>query len=287
MQPISRANEGLLEVFDADLEPVLSVPIAEPFVDHAVSPSLDRLAYLTRTDVVCLAPDGRQLWRFALGARGGAPSATFSLDGRLLWVYSPDAMAGRADTDRWVALDAVTGEPRVEHRLRTAGQGGEVMTVPGGQDVLLDVGEGQDGSVIFRATGEDLQRYPFDDRVLIAVSPDGSQFMTVHHEQEDVAFHAYPGGEIQARVNVDRIVIDPAETFVEWTGGYLDAATAVVVVGGEDENEQEWWSHYRIDAHTGEVLGPLRVDTVDAYDLRPLGDGSYLVTDTDGTLRRL
>ena len=55
-----------------------------------------------------------------------------------------------------------------------------------------------------------------------------------------------------------------------------------MVVADDDE-----WRHLRVDPRTGAVLGELPVSTVDEYDLQPLGDGTFVITDTDGTLRRM
>ncbi|GAA4581830.1 hypothetical protein GCM10023176_62720 [Micromonospora coerulea] len=74
---------------------------------------------------------------------------------------------------------------------------------------------------------------------------------------------------------------------IEWSGGYLDDNTAIAVLSREGTDEEVWWRHYTVDTRTGAVTGQLNVITMDPNDLKPLGDGTYLVTDADGTLRRL
>ncbi|MGX6606009.1 hypothetical protein ACWKSP_28350 [Micromonosporaceae bacterium Da 78-11] len=273
MKPISRPTDHGVEVFDATAELIHTFP-APPSIDsHAVTSSADRLAYETGTDVICVDRDGREQWRCGIGPFTGRADLAYAADDTLLWVYAPD---------RWIALDAATGVPGIEHRLPGGGQGGEQFATPDGRYLLLGVGAGEDGSRIHRAgPGVELHTYPGTDRSLVAVSPDGRQFMTVHHDQQDVAFHTVDDGDVQARVPLSDFGAGDDDG-VEWTGGYLDQDTAVVVVGDEES-----WRHHRVDVRTGEVLGELLVTTIDAYDLRPLGDGTFLVTDTDGTLRRL
>jgi hypothetical protein len=100
----------------------------------------------------------------------------------VVWVYRPDAMAGRDRFDQWVALDVGSGAVIAQADLGTVGHGGRHLLHPASGQVLLDVGEGQDGSVVFRASqaGDrmDLFRFPWDDRCLIDLSPDGHQFTT-------------------------------------------------------------------------------------------------------------
>ncbi|GAA2698299.1 hypothetical protein [Actinoplanes palleronii] len=290
MRVISRSTTNGIEVFDADLQLVHTFG-GHDAEGYAVASSLDRLALATDTGVICVDPGGRELWRWPQESLGGI--CAWSGDDALVWVYLPDAEAGRGEQDRWVALDAATGEPRVEHQLEITGQGGQQVASPDGRHMLLEVDEGQNGSTNFRADSKDLHTYPWEDRCLVAISPDGTQFLTVEHGQEDVAFHAFPGGEVQARVALAGFTdllgpdVNIGEVFLEWTGGYLDDATAVVVISGEHSREGDWWRHFRVDARTGEVLGELGIVTIDAYDLKPLGDGTYVVTDSDGTLRRM
>ncbi|MCX5264672.1 hypothetical protein [Streptomyces sp. NBC_00199] len=260
-------------------------------VDHAVAADLARVYCTTLDAVVCTTADGDEVWRSRFEPRyaqrhGHRPGCVLSSDGLVLWVYRPDAMAGRNRPDQWVALDAGTGAVLAQADLRTVGHGGRQLLHPAGEEVLLDVGEGQDGSVMYRASlagaGMDLVGYPWADRCLIALSPDGHDFMTVHHEQADVAVHAYPGGEVRFALSVDAFGHDPDEVYVEWSGGYLSPDTVVVTLGGETEDEEEWFRHYRVDARSGQVRSEFHARTDDPYDLRPLGDGSWLTTDVSG-----
>ncbi|MFR9777814.1 hypothetical protein ACL02O_17390 [Micromonospora sp. MS34] len=264
----------------------------------AVTRDLRRLVYATIDDVRCVDRDGRTIWRVDFGPRpaqklvNAGVSCAFSADERLVWVYRPDGMTLRGDRlDRWLVLDAATGEVRAETGLPSVGHGSEHFVEPDGVHLLLDVGEGQDGSRAFRGrlteTGIDLSELWDGDRSVIGFAPDGRQLMTVHHEQEDAAFHTWPGGDVAVRVPLGAFGHEWGDALVEWAGGYLDGDTAVVVIVGEDEEtEQEWHRHHLVDVRTGALRGALDVATRHAYDLEPLGDGSWLRTDDDGEFRR-
>ncbi len=217
---------------------------------------------------------------------GHRPGCVLSLNGRTVWVYRPDAMAGRNLPDQWVVLDAENGAVLARSDLETVGHGGQQYRHPTDEHVLLDIGEGQDGSVIYWASLSDGRlapvRYPWADRVLIDLAPDGQQFMTVDHGQADVAFHTYPSGEMTATLQIEDFGHDPDEVFLEWSGGYLSPDVAVATLVGEDEDGEEWFRHYRINVAAGRVEEELASNAEHAYDLQPLGDGSWLTTDPSG-----
>lgn len=294
---ITRLVDGRICAYDlaADAVGLLSPTIVflpsaqDDVVDH--DSDLHRAFYTTLNAVVCVAKDGAAVWRSAFEPRsdqprGHRPGCLLSQDGRVVWVYRPDAMAGRDQPDSWVALDANSGATIAQADLETVGHGGLQLRHPTSDQVLFDVGEGQDGSAIYRAaldgTRIELVRYPWADRCLIALSPDGRQFMTVEHGQADVAFHSYPEGEVQLELSVDAFGYDQDEVYVEWTGGYLTQDTAIVTLVGETEDEQEWSRHYRVDVRTGQVEGEFEARTDNPYDFRPLGDRSWLTTDHSG-----
>ncbi|MEU9036348.1 hypothetical protein AB0D45_15780 [Streptomyces sp. NPDC048352] len=157
--------------------------------------------------------------------------------------------------------------------------------------IYLDIGEGQDGAIILRAAagagGEpEFVTYPWPDRCLIGLAPDGQQFMTVDHEQADVAFHRHPSGEVLFTLPVEAFGYDAEEAFVEWSGGYLTADLAVVTLGGEGEgegeDEEEWFRYHLVDVRTGRPGGEIAPGVTNPYELVPLGDGSWLTGGPDG-----
>ncbi|CAL9675687.1 hypothetical protein SUDANB15_07744 (plasmid) [Streptomyces sp. enrichment culture] len=299
LQVVTRLVDGSICAYDlaADVRGVLSpVMVCRPstedvVVDHAVSTDLQRVYFTTLNAIVCVTADGAEVWRSEFEPRsdqqfGHRPSCVLSLDGLVVWVYRPDAMAGRDRSDQWVAVDAGTGAVIAQADLDTVGHGGQQLLHQAGDQVLLDVGEGQDGSVIYRASVTedrmDLVRYPWNDRCLIDLSPDGRRFMTVDHGQGDVAVHTYPDGEVTFTLSADAFGHDPDETYVEWSGGYLDQDTVIVTLAGETEDEQEWFRLYRVDVSSGQVQAEFDAHAENPYDIQPLGDGSWLTTDQSG-----
>ncbi|MEW2495290.1 hypothetical protein AB0942_17415 [Streptomyces nodosus] len=260
-------------------------------IDHAIAADFQRAYYTTLNAVVCMMPGGVEVWRSGLEPEsvkrhGHRPGCVLSLDGRVVWVYRPDAMAGRDRPDQWVALDAGSGAVIAQADLQTVGHGGVQLLHGTSGQVLLDVGEGQDGSVIYRASlteaGMDLFCYPWGDRCLIDLSPDGRQFVTVDHNQADIAVHTYPEGGVAFRLSVDAFGHDPDGAYVEWCGGYLKQDTIMVTIAGETEDAQEWFRHYQVDARSGQVRAEFDARGEDPYDVHPLGDGTWLTTDPSG-----
>jgi hypothetical protein len=298
----SRKDDHGVEVYDAEMNLVrtFAVPPRSTFQKpgsegHAVPGSRDRLIYATDTAVLKVDPDGSEEWRFELGARGPKCGVSYtdvalSSDDSLVWVYVPNAMADRGRDDEWIVLDAATGEPRARHELPTAGHSGDQFALRDGR-MMLEVGEGQDGIQIYLAgPGSAPRDYGWGDRSLHGISPDETRFVTVGHESDLLAVHAFPSGDVLFECGLADFGFDEdvADVFLEWSPGFLDDDTVIAVVYGlVEEDDAEWWRHFRIDAHTGEMVGELEVTTINQYDLETLGDGTYVITDTDGTLRRM
>ncbi|MET8751953.1 hypothetical protein ABZW32_17900 [Streptomyces sp. NPDC004667] len=300
LKAITRHRDGRIHAYVIDSEALGTLEPAAVFrpldgdevVASAVRPELERVVYTTLNRVVCLTRAGDPLWASDFEPHsdvrhGHRPGCALSLDGRTAWVYRPDAMAGRGGGDQWVVYDADSGAVLARRELETVGHGAGHHVHPVDGSVYLDVGEGQDGSVVFRGTtgadGEvEFTAYPWGDRCLIDLAPAGEQFMTVDHGQEDVAFHRHPDGEVLFTLPVEAFGYDPEETFVEWGGGYLTPDTAVVVLGGETRDEEEWFRYHLVDVRTGTVTGEIAVEVTSPYELVPLGDGSWL---TGGPVR--
>ncbi|WP_175410227.1 hypothetical protein [Streptomyces sp. TRM64462] len=297
---ITRHRGGCIHAYVLDpgafgtLEPaaVFQPRAGDEVVASAVRPDLERVVYTTLNGVVCLTRTGDLVWASDFAPHsdvphGHRPGCALSLDGRTVWVYRPDAMAGRGDGDQWVVYDAESGAVLVRRELETVGHGAHHHVHPVDGSVYLDIGEGQDGSVILRGTagadGEpEFVTYPWWDRCLIDLAPDGQQFMTVDHGQADVAFHRHPSGDVLFTLPVEAFGYDPEETFVEWSGGYLTPDTAVVTLGGESQDEEEWFRYHLVDVRTGAVGGEIAVEASSPYELEPLGDGCWLTDGPDG-----
>ncbi|GLY51575.1 hypothetical protein [Lentzea sp. NBRC 102530] len=248
---------------------------------------------VTPAEVVLRESGGAVRWRHAFAP----PSATTSIargsgwlsaNGEHVWVFRPDEMLGRGEGDGWLVLSASDGQLVAEVPLPTVGQGAGHLPHPDGVRVLLDVGEGQDGTCLFlgRLDGTTLEvhAYPWTDRVASGFSPDGSAFMTVDHDQNDAAFHVFPSGDRTRTVELDDLPPPETDEDVDlvfgWGGGYLDGTRAVVIVE-QHTDEDETRAFHVLDLTTGAVLGRLAVPE-DAYDIELPGDGTWIVRDEDG-----
>ncbi|WP_432068533.1 hypothetical protein [Streptomyces sp. C10-9-1] len=298
---ITRHRDGQIRAYTTHpgvfgtLEPaaVFRPRAGDEVVESAIHPDLERVVYTTLNGVVCRTRAGELVWAsdfepYSDVVHGHRPGCALSSDGRTVWVYRPDAMAGRGG-DRWVVYDADSGAVLTCRELETVGHGAGHHVHPVDGSVYLDVGEGQDGAVVVRGTpgddgGVEFVTYPWSDRCLIALAPGGEQFMTVDHGQGDVAFHRHPGGDPLFTLSVEAFGYDPETTFVEWCGGYLTPDTAIVTLGGqsEDEEEEEWFRYHLVDVHTGKAGGEIAVEVTNPYELEPLGDGSWLTDGPDG-----
>ena len=103
----------------------------------------------------------------------------------------------------------------------------------------------------------------------------------VDHGQADVSFHRHPSGDVLFTLPVEAFGYDPEEAFVEWSGGYLPEDLAIVTLGGEGQNEDEWFRYHLVDVHTGTPIDEITVEVTNPYDLVPLGDGSWLSSALD------
>jgi len=291
---ITRSRDGVIYAYVLDssaLGTVKPVAVFQPrsgdeVAESAVWPDLERVVYTTLNSVVCLTRSGDLVWAsdfepHSERSHGHRPGCALSRDGSSVWVYRPDAMAGRGGADQWVVHDAGSGTVLARRELETVGHGAFQYVHPVDGSIYLNVGEGQDGSVILRATAAaadepELVTYPWSDRCLIDLAPDGQQFMTVDHGQADVSFHRHPSGDVLFTLPVEAFGYDPEETFVEWSGGYLTEDLAIVTLGGEGQNEEEWFRYHLVDVHTGTPIDEITVEVTNPYELVPLGDGSWL-----------
>ncbi|MDX3234431.1 hypothetical protein PV392_01750 [Streptomyces sp. ME03-5709C] len=272
---VTRHRDGLIHAYVLQsgvlgvLEPaaVFRPRPGDEVVESAVRPDLERVVYTTPNSVVCLTRAGDLAWTpdfepHSDRHHGHRPGCALSQDGRTVWVYRPDAMAQRGGADQGVVHNADTGAILARQEFETVGHGAHHYVHPMDGSVYLDIGEGQDGSVILRGTigahGEaEFVTYPWSDRCLIGPAPDVHQFMTVDHGQADVAFHRHPSGEV------------------------------LFTLGGEGEGEEEWFRYHLVDVRTGTLGGEMAVEVDDPYRLEPLGDGSWLTDapDTDPVRR--
>lgn len=313
MKPITRYLDGEIRAYHASsygplqIAATYTVETSDEHLSHAVSPALDKAVYTTSHGVVCINQSGL-LWRYDYNDEDGhmdendidsVSECIFSLDGTYVWVYRGDAMVDRGP-DLLVLLDAETGLELARKELDTAGQGALLVLHPDGY-LLFDVGEGQDGAKMYRAklllsdNGDGthprydihLNDYGWNDRFLVDVAPDGRSFMTVDHGRADVAFHDFDGG-VRLRFPVEMFGYDyfgDDEACIGWNGGFLDDDVAVVVVVGERDGK-EWYCRHTVDLQLGKPGGHFGTGSRDQEDLLLLGDGSWVVSGSDGGVVR-
>lgn len=276
---------------DKPLGPVATYRVEpnEEVQSHAAAPNLDRAVYTTRNKVTCVDQDGGLQWCYELephtSERLPRTECIFSLDGTWVWLYRPDAMMDRGP-DLLVVLLARTGELVAQEELNTVGQGAQLVQHPDGRHILLEVGEGQDGVIIFLAeltdsSGIKMHSYGWDDRTLIDIAPNGQLFMTVDHGQEDVIFHEFPSGEEVLQLPITAFGYEYGDSFVHWTGGFLSTDIAVVAIAGELD-DKEWHHYYKVDLRTGEPLGRFGAQSTEINGFETLGDGTWIASDSNG-----
>ncbi|RPF30094.1 hypothetical protein EDD96_6654 [Streptomyces sp. Ag109_G2-6] len=101
-------------------------------MESAVWPDLERVVYTTLNDVVCLTRAGDLVWTSTFEPHsdqphGHRPGCALSLDGRNVWVYRPDAMAGRGGVAQWVVHDADSGATRLPRTGETGASSGPTI----------------------------------------------------------------------------------------------------------------------------------------------------------------
>lgn len=187
---VHRSEAGELLVVDAELAPVWRLPLparTHAHATHAVTEDCS-LAALSMLDHVRVVDGGGQEvarfphphWPF-----GSSGCCAFSPDPRYLWATVPPRpeKVFRTGDELWLIDRRVWWMIDWVH-LRTAAAGCEPVQHPDGQTVGLSVGEGQDGSLMRWARahrGQIELRFGPDDRVLVAVHPDGDEYLATPH----------------------------------------------------------------------------------------------------------
>ncbi|KIM92561.1 hypothetical protein OIDMADRAFT_208805 [Oidiodendron maius Zn] len=281
----------ILRNVDGLLQPLAIYPVqsTNKIMNHTATHGPSRAAYTTRHSVACIGLGGTLLWTYNLEPRstrrhGHIPSCMFSHDGDLLWIYRPDMMADRGP-DLLVVLRVDNGEVIATAELDTSGHSAQFMQHPDGQHILFNVGEGQDGARIFRVklSGSTINLHPYewDDRCLIDLTLDGQLLMTVDHGQADVSFHSVASGEVMLSVPVTAFEPQSDGLSVDWSGGFLGSDLAIVTIMGETDG-QEWYHFHKVDLRTGTPMGRFESHSRDVYDFEPLGDGTWITSDSAG-----
>ncbi|KAA6217569.1 hypothetical protein [Streptomyces filamentosus] len=272
----------------------------------AVAPDGSFAVFSGQRAVRAVAAGGRVLWEHRHGCWGpvvGHPhtgdeqevcaglehgSVHVSADGRTVRAHVVDADG----TEQWVVLDARDGRETARTPLEdSAASGSHQFSLPDDGTVLLCIGMGQDGVLLYgaggaggagekdgeageavsgvRDLGEDL------DRILLDVHPDRPVYLTVEHSCDDLRLHA-PDGTVLAGRDASELGEDRCW---DYAAGFVDADT--VVAAAENGEEEDGPGHWLLDAHSLAILGPIAYPRPATGCVRALGDGTWLTHDRD------
>ncbi|PGH10708.1 hypothetical protein AJ79_05299 [Helicocarpus griseus UAMH5409] len=226
--------------------PDIVFPVLERPESAAISPDGKLAAYATRTTLRCINQAGKVLWQYQFtdktkGYMNYVAEAQFSLDGKVVWFYRPDCgLFGDSLTDQLLALNADTGSIISQVDLGSTGHGAQFHAHSNNKVLLLDVGEGQDGSPLFAFYLDDdnsivLSRCDWCQDRLIDTFPDGNSVWLWMRQMRVLCFTPSPMGGILGKISLGEFGEEDALNFHPWPGGYLDGNFAMVNVYGECE----------------------------------------------------
>jgi hypothetical protein len=184
-----------LLVVDVQLAPIWRLPVPDPYRGvHAVTPDLSLVALSLQHRVLLLDGRGQQLASFPHQPWGmGDPDSgccAFSPCGRYLWATVPTWPQGswQANDELWL-IDLASVSVVDRRKLEVCAAGSTPVQHPDGHTVGLDIGRGQDGAAIRWARADrgriGLRFAPGDDRFLAAVHPNGQEYLTTPHANND------------------------------------------------------------------------------------------------------
>ncbi|MCO1598544.1 hypothetical protein M8C17_25685 [Micromonospora sp. RHAY321] len=221
-------------------------------------------------------------------------SCWISADGSTVWAHVRTPLPDDAEPEHdeeWLVIDAADGRILGRASTGTAAAGSHHVPHPDVGQMGLSIGEGQDG-VPLRWGRWDGVRLTVtsigdDDRCLIDVSPSGRLFLTVAHDQGDLAVHRLPDGAVLHEIAADQLQSNPQppsdtaeEPYWDYRCGFVDERT---VIASAEENDEEYGrpQHWLIDAAQGEVLGQVEYPMPVSESPMALGDGTWLTCGED------
>ncbi|PGH02060.1 hypothetical protein GX51_04872 [Blastomyces parvus] len=280
----NRALPGILG------DPDVKFPVPGCPESSAISHDRMLAAYVTPTTLRCINRQGEVLWHYQFADRpkgymGYIAQPEFSFDGRVLWFYKPDCgIRGGNHTDKLLAINASTGSVISQVDLGSTGHGARFLARPNNPFVLLDVGEGQDGSPLYMFYLDDAESIQLsrchwcEGNRLLDMSPDGARCKSIDEIHNRAILHSLPDGQILGTTELEEF--DQEACYVDaYPGGYLDANLAVINVRGESEYSddiEEWNRLFLIDVHTMKVIRPIGPRTLDAEDWFLPGNGLFV-----------
>lgn len=309
---------------DADGAPQTRFPAPWPrtFGTFTVSPDASLAVFSGLHSVRAVEPSGRERWdvrhgcwdggcrilhrsheEYATGSRShlyaDSGSAMFSADGSVLWAHirGPVAAAGPDPeaVDEWLVIDTADGSVLGRADAQTVAAGSDHIPHPDPALMGLGVGEGQDGSPLLwgRWDGQELSVEHFCDseRILTSVSPSGTHFLTVGHDQDSIALHEIADATVVAELDAEDTLPrhpdaedddpDADEVMWDYVCGHVDEEW---VVAGTTEHDEEYGAvrHWLLRTTEMDPARPVVYPTPVSGVPWGLGDGTWYTTARDG-----
>ncbi|HEX6507844.1 MAG TPA: hypothetical protein VF221_09455 [Chloroflexota bacterium] len=274
-----------LVILDADLRPIWHFDMPEGHWPgrHAVSRDLDLVALSRRSEVRLLAGDGSEIQRFPHPpwGRGGSKSGAvaFGQDGRTLWAF----VTTERDGDELLLIDLPSRAIVDRVLTSTSAEGVEQITQPDGPWMGWSVGEGQDGALVLwsRRDGDNLvlRRYQDDTRILVDISSEGTEYLTMPHSGELLQRHRLDDDRVLAEAGPPEQEDD--ELSWAFSAAYASPERILATAYGEEGEE----ATYLLDRASLAVLGLVDYSTDGPGWLAGASEGAWLTADSDGVRR--
>jgi hypothetical protein len=231
-------------------------------------------------------------------------SARVSADGKTAWLHVRGPLPGDelpADFDpwlgheQWLVVDA--GDATVLGRISTETDAGgsHQLPHPDPSRMMLNVGEGQDGSVIWlgqlKDNGLQAERIGKDDATPIGMAPSGRTFLSVAHaDSNELSLHRLDSAQVVGSMWADQLSSHEHKDVVCWELAEIGAvdehtfimATGIASIGGIREDGAE---HWLIDADAWQARGPVRYPHGTPNAPVGIGHGRWMTNAPGGKLR--
>jgi len=282
---VYRPKARELLVVDRQLEPIWRLGLPSSRRGRpAVTEDLSRVALSLPHEVLVLNGDGEEVCRLAhpgwdtFGGRSGC--CAFAPDQPSLWATVPDV---RGFDELW--LVDVDQQVVVDRRpLDSTAVGCAPHYHPDGRTIGLEIGEGQDGSLIRWARAERgrilLRLVPSIDRILVDIHPSGVEYLSTPHD-------CFPGDELVRHRFVDDTPLEglsarevfPFGGWWAFDAGYL---TDELIVAGMEPSER----HVLVRRAPMGLLGTIEYPAGSTPGgLVAAGGGTWLTVNDDGAAR--
>ncbi|GIH05640.1 hypothetical protein Rhe02_37070 [Rhizocola hellebori] len=203
-------------------------------------------------------------------------SARVSGDGRTVWLHLRGPLPGDelpSDHDpwggheQWLVVDAADAGVLGRIATDTDAGGSFQFPHPDPSRMALNVGEGQDGSVIWLGQLKDgrlqAEHIGQDDEMLIGILPSGRTYATIGHSaEEELSLHRFDDTKVIGTLLAMQHSAHEDKDVVRWEAkeiGAVDERTIVVATGiasisGIRATEVE---HWLVDVDTLQARGPI------------------------------